>query len=96
MRGRPPVKLGEEAVVEAADPGLAGADDARALAAGPGHDVQLGLDVDDPEPVDEVARQPARKHDLEAAGDEVDQQPDLAVELGAAAAGAPRRERTWA
>ncbi len=77
-------KTGEEAVIEATDPGLAGSDDARALAARPRHDGKFRLNVDNSQSVDEVAGQTAGNDDLEAAAYEVDQQTELGVELRAA------------
>ena len=40
-------QVAEEAVVEPPHPRLALADDARAIAARPGHDLEVGLHVDD-------------------------------------------------
>ena len=52
---------GEEAVVEPPHPGLRLADDPRALAARPRHDLQLGFDIDDPETRDQDSASARRK-----------------------------------
>jgi hypothetical protein len=81
QRGEAPGQPREELVVEPPHPGPRLAGDERSLAARVRHDLQLGRDVDDAEARDEVAGHPARHHDVEAAGDQVDEQADLALEL---------------
>src|SRR4051794_35788028 len=58
----------EEAVVEAANPRLGGADDMAALVIGAGHDMKVGDDIDQAEAGYEVALHRARQQDIEAAG----------------------------
>ena len=54
-------QVAEEAIVETADPRLAGADDVRALPARSGFDAEVGGDIDDAEAGDQVALHRARK-----------------------------------
>ena len=74
-------EAGEKAVVEATYPGLSGADDPGALAVRTRDDLQLRLDVDDSEALDKVTCHPARQDDFETAGDEIDEQTDLCLQL---------------
>src|SRR4051812_28804469 len=76
-RRQPAGEVAEKAVVEPSDPGLCGANDMAALAAGPGHDLQVGHDVDDPQARDQVTLHRARQLNLEPPGDEVDEKRDL-------------------
>ena len=73
---------GEEFIVEPPHPDLGLADDQGPLPARPRHHLEVGEDVDDPDPLDEIALHRARQRDLEAAGDEVDEDRQLAVHLG--------------
>ena len=83
QRREPAREAPEEAVVEAADPGLGGSDDMAALVVRAGHDMEIGNDVDDAKARDQVALHRARQQDVEPAGDEVDQNGELAVPFGA-------------
>ncbi len=71
----------EEQIVEPLDHRLAGAVDDRADAVGPGQDRKLGIDVDDAEAGNQIARQPARQCGIEAPRDQIDPQQQLALEL---------------
>ncbi len=71
----------QEAVVEAAHPGMAAAGNGRAMAAGARHRLQLGQHIDDADPGNEVARQPPGHDHIVLAGDEIDEQVELAGQL---------------
>ena len=73
-------QIGEETVVEPPDPRFGLADHA-GVAIRTGHDVELALDVDQPDSGDQVPHQPARNDDVELAGDQVDHQRHLAVQF---------------
>src|SRR6185369_8773844 len=79
-------ELAEETVVEASYPGLGRTYDVASVAAGTGHDLQIGNNIDDADARNEVALHRAGELDDKPAAHEVDQKRDLSVPLRAAEA----------
>src|SRR6185369_5967618 len=79
-------ELAEETVVEASYPGLGRTHDVASVAAGTGHDLQIGNNIDDADARNEVALHRAGELDDKPAAHEVDQKRDLSVPLRAAEA----------
>src|SRR5689334_21570500 len=83
QRRQPSGELAEEAVVEAAHPGLRRARDMTALVAGARDNAKIGHDVHDADAWNQVALHRAGKQDVETAGHQVDEERKLAVPLRA-------------